>query len=794
MPSLEGKSLLGSPGAGFPWLAANGAVADEQRASSSLVGPTPVSAVDADRTDFSMPSEAPQPVRPQDSAPLDLVVQESVSMETSYEEAELPSQASQAGDLLDEGQLDLAVAALRMRDSTHENEIHGINAADSAVPPPKSPHGTSISQTTTRSTPTSPVVAAIPQRSLGKRPSPWREPRLDHQLPPPAKDIMVDHSANKKQKSEDPERAARRAARKQARLYAKLFSDTICVHIPMSVTADLGMVLQRQREKRVAALYQHFPELKEASIGLAAANKSDGCVDEDDKDDGVTSGDEKKSKAPGKNTDEMKKKLPKLKHVPQPHEYASVIDYLEAKYVQGVVIHDDDEAMASDGHNDEGNGSVYSETSFLDDSGLQRTVAEQVLGHQTTTKLEMMGTNHDDDGFFVNVGDLEVEETDMTREGYDPLDDTKRRGQGSPLKKKVRKQKPKPASPDVATPKEVKKKELKADGKATSSLPSSPTKKDDRSLSKSIEKKASDLKTEMIRKDPTVILLKKESDDKKAEVDIVYGELVAFVKGFTEEELPRKPKPKRTKVTVTIPLDQKKETIVFANPLNPGQRITAKIPPNLKPGDSFKVMVRGKQDEEGDDDDTGKDHNKLSREFYDKLEDYSRMYDEWCDAEGVYRRALGGPNDKSFQPHLAKRQKFDQLVSEFPKDMKTPADKEYLKKILRRARQNKHKREQTLARQLKLGTLGGGAGGGSISGSMRADEDSDDDGGGGGGTQGRGHDDDGSEDEKAKSLLVQKALAAEAKRVRATRTIILPELTTEFETKTVSRDDFKERV
>ena len=40
-------------------------------------------------------------------------------------------------------------------------------------------------------------------------------------------------------------------------------------------------------------------------------------------------------------------------------------------------------------------------------------------------------------------------------------------------------------------------------------------------------------------------------------------------------------------------------------------------------------------------------------------------------------------------------------MKEFPKDLKTPVDKAYLQKIMRRARQSKHKRKQGLQDEQK---------------------------------------------------------------------------------------------
>ena len=67
----------------------------------------------------------------------------------------------------------------------------------------------------------------------------------------------------------------------------------------------------------------------------------------------------------------------------------------------------------------EGHGSLFSGGSFLDDRDLQRDVAEQVMANTTMTKLEL---EEDDTDFFVNVGNLEVEDNEYG-DHYDPLQD-----------------------------------------------------------------------------------------------------------------------------------------------------------------------------------------------------------------------------------------------------------------------------------------------------------------------------------------------------------------------------------
>lgn len=671
-------------------------------------------------------------------------------------------------------------------------------------------------------------VLPLPKRSPGKRPSPWREPRVDHQLPPPAKDTVVHHGnggtgsmmcAAKKSRF-DPEKratttttttATRQSKKRQKRLYRKLFRDSVAVHIPLSVSADMGVALKRTRAKRVAALYKEFPALRPVAVGGGETEKdvhNNNIDDDDDLNGAATTNNNSKGEttttAAGK-SGETKKKLPKLKHVPQPHEYASVIDYLEAKYVQGVVI--DDDASGTDNLNDddddEGQGSVYSETSFLDDTGLQRTVAEQVMGHTTTTKLEMQDS---DDAFFVNVGDLEVEETDLTQQNYDPLEDTK--GSKKPRKRKKSPAELKENDDETTNGKAKKTTNVKASAATTAKkLPSmtsaasvefSPKKKklktsskDDAEETTSVTSKKTfiKVKSETVVKDLSVLKLQKASKMKKAAVDSMYEALIAQIKTFTDDELPRKAKAKRIKVVVKIPKDNKPgDMITFANPHVPGQKLKVKVPPNTKPGDTFKVTVpQPAAPEEDADEDPSKDHNKISRDFYDKLEDYARTYDEWCDAEGLYKKAMG---EKGFTPHFAKREKFDKLIKEFPNDMKTPVDKEYLKKILRRARQNKHKREQTLARQQhqqqqeqtspnsKDDEENGSGSSNSASGSGSDDSSSDDD------------DDDEGKKEEAPAPKKATPPKPTFKKSKPMRMAVLPNLSLVFPSKEFRRQDF----
>jgi hypothetical protein len=638
------------------------------------------------------------------------------------------------------------------------------------------------SPTSPRATlPTPPLESPkSPMRALGTRPSPWREPRTGT-LPPPARDASQEKRPSpqeERRSQEDTRRAERRRARRCAEYAA---SGAIAVQIPLHVTADLGVALRRGRAHRVAALLRHFPQLAAAPTPVPAAAE------------------------PGSPSKPAAAVKPALRHVPQPHEYASVIDYLEAKYVQGVVISDDMEegGSAAEGpeDDDEGQGSVYSETSFLDDTGLQRTIAEQVLGHTTTTKLELMNTNEDDEdaAFFVNVGDLEVEETDLTQEMYDPLEDTR----NDVKSKKTRKRKK--SAVDTATSKAettiqepANKKEKSS--KATSSTATKPT-----SAKKKVEEndvnhkevkgskasKSSSVKPEPASsKDIAVLKLHKVSIKKRAEVDRLLHSIEESIKAFTEEELPMKPKPKRTRVVIKVPRDNKPgNMITFANPHIPGQKLKVKVPANIKPGDSFKVTVPKPPDEEEEqlgDDGAAKDHNKFSREFYDELDAYARAYDDWCDAEGAYRKAI---RDNSFSPHFTKRNKCDDLVPLFPTDTKTLINVDYLKRIIRRARQNKHKREQTLARQQQQSFVDDGNDGEA----NNSDDSSGSDENAENGNNNVSSDDEEEEEEKLPTSPIQHGSPKQvSKKAKPTRTAMLPLMSRTFPTKPFLFQDFME--
>merc|ERR1712194_833889 len=124
-------------------------------------------------------------------------------------------------------------------------------------------------------------------------------------------------------------------------------------------------------------------------------------------------------------------------------KFGSILDYLEAKYVKGVMVADDKIRQKKkqknkpndndDNDNDDNSeeeeslmskseaGSCYSNASggFIDDSELKSELAQQVMTSSAygTTRIETEGftagcdlerLKEDNNAFFVNVGDLEM--------------------------------------------------------------------------------------------------------------------------------------------------------------------------------------------------------------------------------------------------------------------------------------------------------------------------------------------------------------------------------------------------
>lgn len=211
--------------------------------------------------------------------------------------------------------------------------------------------------------------------------------------------------------------------KKQGYHTPKIFQDAITVLIPLDVTADLKIAIKKKRAKIISSLYKKFPLLRKETKIDNKINKND---------DEPMVGDEKEENAKEKDDKQPMNKKNKMENLPQPNQFGSVLDYLEAKYVKGVMLEENDKdggPILDDKL--EGQGSVYSRDSFLDDTDLQRDVAEQVMA-STLTKLEL---EHEDDDFFFNVGTLEVE-NDYYGDNYDPLLDKENKTKTTKKRKK----------------------------------------------------------------------------------------------------------------------------------------------------------------------------------------------------------------------------------------------------------------------------------------------------------------------------------------------------------------------
>ena len=362
------------------------------------------------------------------------------------------------------------------------------------------------------------------------------------------------------------------------------------------------------------------------------------------------------------------------------------------------------------------------------------------MANTTMTKLEL---EEDDADFFVNVGNLEVEDNEYG-DHYDPLQDKEKQGTGKKRKKSQNASLAATASStgtggaSAATAGKKKKKQL-------SPAPTPDTSKSKKPMSP-LSTGTAKGKKPVPNKTPSNAEMKKKTKVAKkarAQVDAILKKISTMIKGMNEEELPKRRM--KLKVALTCPANKKPgDDITFTyveilrymlhnqrsyvsksltgvffflfflefffvldrNPHNPGQRLRVKVPKDSYPGGTFRVTVPVKQPPPDADSD-GTDHNKFSRDFQELLDDYARAYDEWCSRQAEI--------DKKFSVFKEKQYKFERLAKEFPPNLLTPVDANYLKKIVRRARQNKHKRIKTAA--AKQQSEGGGGGAGAATGS-----------------------------------------------------------------------------
>ena len=323
----------------------------------------------------------------------------------------------------------------------------------------------------------------------------------------------------------------------------KIFQDAITVVIPLDVTADLKIAIKKTRAKRILSIYKKFPSLQKKT------KKTEDKTNLNDDDEPMLD-EEDEENAKEKDMKRQPDKKKKMEHVPQPEQFGSVLDYLEAKYVKGVMLEEDDEGGGPElDEKSEGQGSVYSRDSFLDDTDLQRDVAEQVMASTTLTKLEL---EHEDGGdFFVNVGTLEVENDDYG-DNYDPLLDKENK---------------------TKTTKKRKKSASAASAAATSTTPASKNKKS-KTEQQPQKKHPSSAKSTKSKKSttsmsPTSPIKSKPSDDKKtgdkaaklaakkikAHSDALFKKAIGMIKKLTSEELPRRTT--KRKVALKCPKNKK---------------------------------------------------------------------------------------------------------------------------------------------------------------------------------------------------------------------------------------------
>ncbi len=271
--------------------------------------------------------------------------------------------------------------------------------------------------------------------------------------------------------------------------------------IPLNVTVDLGYCVERTKQKRFRKLRQwekkHLPAFRNNAEESKTKTSNHGSdlentknkVLKDLKHDPMKKSVEGSSKEDASDDVNMSEEedvdVPPLSsNTLRREQFGGIIDYLEAKYVRGVVLEDPDEklrrrerhkkrklklmqqknaakrskieegeagittsdAVTHDGGKEEEKSlteeedldystaddarSIYSEDSFLDDSLLIKGVAEQVQASSAyggvtkveseARKIKMKSENashhegiladNDDAAFFVNVGDLEMDE------------------------------------------------------------------------------------------------------------------------------------------------------------------------------------------------------------------------------------------------------------------------------------------------------------------------------------------------------------------------------------------------
>ena len=179
----------------------------------------------------------------------------------------------------------------------------------------------------------------------------------------------------------------------------------------------------------------------------------------------------------------------------------------------------------------------------------------------------------------------------------------------------------------------------------------------------------------------------------KYETDHLLFNVITQTKELTPDHLPRAAF-ENIRLSLKPPPGKKHgDEISFTNPKIKGQKLRATIPVTWKPGEKFQVFVRapGKPSE--------KDENKFPKDYKLLLEDYTRAYDGWVDAETEYRKKMDCLSN--YKHGNEKMKKFNDILPLFPSGLRTPVDGPYLRKVVRKVRQNSNSRKQLNSQRKK---------------------------------------------------------------------------------------------
>lgn len=475
---------------------------------------------------------------------------------------------------------------------------------------------------------------------------------------------------------------------------------------------------------------------------------------------------------------------------PKRNQYGSVLDYLEAKYVRGVMIADyDDRELAKqmkiqqqqqrnknkqgdeeEEVDSEGDNSCYDdEDGFIDDSLMVEDVAGQVMASSTygltqieeearrrkeerktseqPNTMEELGITEEeklddprldeemesgfDDGFFVNLGDLEM------AEGWSGenvvISPTKKKKRAKKRVKKAEtttakddtsttKKKKKASSLPSSSPKKKKKKSDDAKPKSDGSKAATSPKKGKKTTPSGKSEDKQPKKKEQVVKHPKKVVSpeKERATQLRKLMKRKYNACVKMIKELNSDQLPLKQRNKKTvKLSVSIPADKNiGDEITFANPNIPGQKLKVQIPAKADMEKrTFVASVPGPKVP------FTKKENNLPKEFKEALckcpctvcdrglclavvpyltflhfmlfsGDYSTAYDDWCTAEEAHNASLPENKRKDYKLTTEKMKKFDEMITEFPKRLATPIDATYLRAAVRRIRSNKARQEK----------------------------------------------------------------------------------------------------